>query len=321
MQEVYKVHFDGSHYYGTKYINSLPKVKVNAEGEVFSVPFCSDIQEFDSENISRNKGKSVKRDNSFDDFKKVFNSALDYSFTKKMKKAETYSFIRETLVKQFGDILFYKNKANKADIISVDDFIKMAFVNRSKNIYYRKKRFEEKAYINSFNYFCTFTYDDKKQSENEFKVKIKKCFSNLHSRKGWKYMYVFERGEGGRLHIHGLFSIPKGSMQGNIRVDKRFDTNDRCMKISHINDFFEKRFGRNDFSEIEDIKKNVSTLNYILKYIGKSEERVIYSRGLPQFVFVKSDEDIICIRVIDKAVYYIFFDDLFSRCERVPMRC
>ena len=50
------------------------------------------------------------------------------------------------------------------------------------------------------------------------------------------------------------------------------------------NTFFNKKFGRSDFEKI--IKKPrayLSAIEYILKYISKTGERIVYSRGLPMY--------------------------------------
>ena len=48
------------------------------------------------------------------------------------------------------------------------------------------------------------------------------------------------------------------------------------------NTFFDLRFGRSDFKAIgTDEVRRGRALDYMLKYLKKSGERVIYSRGLP----------------------------------------
>ena len=63
--------------------------------------------------------------------------------------------------------------------------------------------------------------------------------------------------------------------------------------------FFYEKFGRNDFSVIDEdlLTKN---LNYIIKCIEKSGERLIFSKGLPQyFITDVLDEDVICPTGVD----------------------
>ena len=64
--------------------------------------------------------------------------------------------------------------------------------------------------MNRWNYFVTFTYDPKKHTAESFNKKLRKCLSNLHTRRGWKYMGVFEEGfENGTLHFQALLYVPK----------------------------------------------------------------------------------------------------------------
>lgn len=63
----------------------------------------------------------------------------------------------------------------------------------------------------------TFTYDGEKHTEESFKKKLQGCFKMMCHRKGWKYVGVWERSpEKHRLHFHGLFYIPEGSMPGKL---------------------------------------------------------------------------------------------------------
>ena len=122
-------------------------------------------------------------------------------------------------------------------------------------------------------------------------------------------MGVWERGQDtDRLHFHGLFYIPE--MVGNIYEKKDYNTNKKKMVTSQVNTYFEERFGRNDFEKIDDDPKQKEyTVKYIKKYITKSNDRVIYSRGLsPMRKLDILDEDVIC-GYNDNPTKYILFDD------------
>ena len=62
-----------------------------------------------------------------------------------------------------------------------------------RNLIARKTRFIRKAYLNDFNYFVTFTYDDTKHNEASFRKKLLNTLSHLQARKGWRYMGVWEQ--------------------------------------------------------------------------------------------------------------------------------
>ena len=61
------------------------------------------------------------------------------------------------------------------------------------------------------------------------------------------------------------------------------------------NTYFNERFGRCDIEPINDRTEMGSAMAYIMKYIEKSGEKIVYSRGLPQYF--KSDildDDVVC---------------------------
>lgn len=73
-------------------------------------------------------------------------------------------------------------------------YVDRKMYNKWRAVSERRKRFMRKAYLNRFNYFATFTYDDKKHTEESFRKKLKTCLNHLANRNGWKYMGVWERG-------------------------------------------------------------------------------------------------------------------------------
>ena len=196
----------------------------------------------------------------------------------------------------------------------VDDFIKEKIKRKLHNIHVRKKRFKRKAYLNHWNYFVTFTYDDNKQSEESFRKKLRKCLSNLHTRRGWKYMGVFERAEdGGRLHFHGLLYVPDGEMISRIEEKRDYSTAQQKMQITHSNLFFAETFGRNDFEYIDEVLvRKTHNIDYILKYISKSSEKVVYSRGIPAEVCKKVHRNMIAADYFDFVTKYVFFDEVIE---------
>lgn len=178
------------------------------------------------------------------------------------------------------------------------------------NLHKRKQRFKRKANLNKWNYFVTFTYDDKLHTADSFKRKIRKCLSNLHTRRGWKYMGVFELApQTKRLHFHGLFYIPADEMIGEIEELKDYSFDHHKMKTSHQNTFFTENFGRNDFAEINATEM---TINYILKYIHKTNEKIVYSRGIASEIFKEINDSDIATEFEDFVLKYVLFDDVID---------
>ena len=179
----------------------------------------------------------------------------------------------------------------------------------------RKRRFTEKADLHVWNYFVTLTYDSKRfASEDDFRATLLTCLSHLSCDDGWRYMGVFERGEvNERLHFHGIFYIPVGRMKGFLRESKYFSLKDKRMCKSNINSFFEVRFGRNDFQSIGNECNLTGIKNYILKYISKSDDRIIYARGIDSVIDMQIyDSDICAAYKLLHVTKYVLFDDIMK---------
>ena len=83
---------------------------------------------------------------------------------------------------------------------------------KKRNMIVRRTRLARKINLGTWNYFCTFTYDSSKHTEETFRKKLKNALSLFSSRKNWMYMGVWEKSpKNHRLHFHGLFNIPEGT--------------------------------------------------------------------------------------------------------------
>ena len=180
------------------------------------------------------------------------------------------------------------------DIEKSKEIVKKVLDKEKRNQIVRMTRLYRKVNLQQWTHFCTFTYDSEKLSEEEFKKKLLNCLRHLSSRKGWKYIGVWERSPiNQRLHFHGIFVIPK--MIGEIIETKDYSTKTHKMQITYQNTFFLERFGRNDFREIENNSLVYQAVSYILKYIRKTGERVIYSKHLhTYFVSDILASDVVC---------------------------
>ena len=127
-------------------------------------------------------------------------------------------------------------------------------------------------------------------------------------------MGVFERApETGRLHFHGLIYVPCGEMIGNIEEKKDYSTAQGKMQTYRENDFFSEAFGRNDFTPLSEMQlKYGRTVDYIVKYIGKTNERICYSRGIPTVICKKLSEANIITAYKDYVEKYILFDNVID---------
>ena len=175
-------------------------------------------------------------------------------------------------------------------------YVEVNLERKQRNLICRRIRLSRKANLQEFNYFCTFTYDGKLHTEDSFKYKLKHTLSNFAKRKGWKYIGVWERSpEKKRLHFHGIFYIPEGTMPGQIIQVEDYNFNTHRRQVTNQNLYFNERFGRSDFEPINDPRRMGDAMAYLMKYIEKSGEKIVYSKGLPQY-FISDilDEDVVC---------------------------
>ena len=189
----------------------------------------------------------------------------------------------------------------------LNEFVKINLERKKRNLIERRKRFARKVYLQEWSYFCTFTYDDKKHTEDTFKAKLSNCLKHLSSRKGWKYAGVWEQSPiNNRLHFHSLVYVPNNDLEF-VEV-KDYSTKTHKMQKTYQSKFFLDRFGRNDFNPINPFTLSHS-ISYIMKYLGKTEERIVYSKGLPTyFISDIMDDDIVCTIGIEERKLLLFDD-------------
>ena len=177
-----------------------------------------------------------------------------------------------------------------------EQFVEEHFNRLSRNRWERYKRMIRRGYTNGWNYFCTFTYDSEKHTEETFRKSLRNTFYHLSFRRGWRYMGAWERGElGQRLHFHALTYIPENDMPGELEEHEDYSTKRHKREKSIQNSYFNERFGRSDFSAITNRQQVADSIKYMLKYITKNDEKIVYSRGMKTyFVSDVLDEDILC---------------------------
>lgn len=202
-------------------------------------------------------------------------------------------------------------KGDSFDDKEFNDWVSAKLERKYHNIYLKKKRLRRKGFLNPWNYFVTFTYSDELHDEDSFRKKLRKCLSNFHSRRGWRYMGVFERApDTHRLHFHCLIYVPDGEMVGFISERKDYSTKYKRIQLTHSNSFFAKKFGRNDFEPIDDSNFSISrTVEYIAKYLEKTGENIIYSRGIPSEFCTDLPDHNIAAEMLDFVAKFVIYDD------------
>lgn len=322
-----KVYFDGSHYIAIPHTTRPSKKRSYKMEETITV-IQDEVK--DSSNIAE---PSISLENE-QNIEQIENTETVEMETKKQET--TPKKARQMTKKELFNELYikyidHKKKERKKLIIqnmlpyfenkeSCISFVNTNFDRKQRNLICRRVRMVRKANLVNFNYFCTFTYDDKLHTEETFRKKLTMTLANFASKKGWKYMGVWERApETKRLHFHGLFEIPNDTLPGELveHSDYSFSSHRRTITIQST--YFNERFGRSDFKQIDSQQDMMKEISYICKYLEKTEEKIVYSKGLYQF-FISDimDEDIVCtIGQEDKKL--LLFDDFMCLDEGVLM--
>lgn len=104
--------------------------------------------------------------------------------------------------------------------------------------------------------------------------------------------------------------VPDGEMIGKITEKEDYSTAQGKMQVSHPNSFFEEAFGRNDFEELNDMEmRSGNAVSYLLKYISKTGERIVYSRGIRSEICMKLPAREIATHMFDYVQKFVLFDD------------
>ncbi|MCM1219800.1 MAG: hypothetical protein NC548_35465 [Lachnospiraceae bacterium] len=315
-----KVYFDGSHYIAIPHTTKPYKPRPKKKEEVITVkpPAVKDSEKTKKEDSapplddallplekiamtgelpSEEEPKNIIQPNERRMTKKeLFNELYrKYLYEKKAVR-------REKLIAAMR--LYFKTE--KAAEIYVDCNLER----KKRNLIARRIRLTRKVNLQDFNFFVTFTYSDKLHTEESFKKGIKSTLKNFSSRKGWRYVGVWERSpEKRRLHFHGLFHIPEGTLPSELdeREDYSFATHRR--QTIHECTYFAYRFGRNDFEPIDDTDKLRNAIAYLMKYLEKTGEKIVYSKGLPQYFISDIVEDDVVSRIGMEDKKLLLFDD------------
>lgn len=201
-----------------------------------------------------------------------------------------------------------KRKAEKIEILSQElrnnfeteeqtrEFVQRNLERLERNKIVRKTRLARKINLNEWNFFCTFTYSDEKHTEESFRKGLREVLKRMVHRKGWKYIGVWERGgESNRLHFHGIFYIPENGMPGELEQRSDYSFSEHKRQIIMQNTYFNDKFGRNDFNDLSVRREITDSARYLMKYIEKSGEKLIYSRNIPTYFRSDiMDEDVLC---------------------------
>ena len=193
---------------------------------------------------------------------------------------------------------------------AAESYVALNMERKYKNLVARRVRLVRKVNLQTFNYFVTLTYNDAIHTETTFRKKLRTTLAHLCNRKWWKYVGVWERSpKKQRLHFHGIFYIPDVAALGKLTDVESYSLSERKRQITKQSEYFNMHFGRNDFRPIENKTHVGEAVAYILKYIEKSGEKIIYSRGLPQYFISDILDDDIAGRIGIEDKKLLLFDD------------
>ena len=296
-----KVYFDGSHYIAIPHTVKLVDQQQNHKdyGDLISVPNHSKEKEDSYQEPSASNCVKVEEiiSSEFKTRRDLFDELYD-----KYRDC-TYQFRKIQIIQE---MLPFFDKPEFCE-----QFVDINLNRKKRNLIVRRVRMCRKAYLAGFNYFCTFTYDDKKHTEETFRKTLRTCFRHMTERKNWKYIGVWERAPvTNRLHFHGLFNIPDGTLPGELTLVRDFDKHSSQMQESMQNSYFNQRFGRSDFKAIDHNENRLgNALAYITKYLEKTGEKLVYSKNLPQyFISDIAKDDVVC-RIGQEDKKLLLFDN------------
>ena len=327
-----KVYFDGSHYIGIPHTTRNVRKKFKPPEEKVEVK---------DENLKKNdEKKSIAIDSKLSDLESVPFEHEEIEVEEEIFPASepppTPEPVRRATRKELFDEYYRESMEmpkihRKKFLISkmrpyfktdenAESYVNVNLERKQRNLICRRIRLTRKVNLQEFNYFCTFTYDSKLHTEDAFKKRLKDTLSNFSKRRGWKYVGVWERSpEKKRLHFHGLFWIPEGSMPGMFIEVNDYNFNTRKRQITNQSIYFNERFGRSDFEVIDSQVRMNDATAYLMKYIEKSGEKIVYSRGIPQFFITDVLEDDVITRIGMEEKKLLLYDDFSCFDEGVYM--
>mgnify|MGYP001623320072 FL=1 len=305
-----KIYSDGSHYIAIPHTTRPYKPRRKPKEEVITVSEESTELQEQAENSAPSLGDAsipLDEKNYEDRGAERFDSGCEKENTSVKKQNNERQMTRKELFEELYEknINLSRRQRRKAVLNgmrlyfkseeALQNYVTAQFERKLRNLIARRLRMTRKVNLQDFNFFVTLTYSDELHTEESFKAGVESCLRNFCNRRGWKYIGVWERSpKKKRLHFHGIFYIPEGTLPGKMLDVEDYNFNTRKRQVTHQNTYFNEKFGRSDFEPL-DMQNIGSAIAYIVKYLEKTGEKLVYSKGLPQFFLSDiMDEDIVC---------------------------
>jgi len=175
---------------------------------------------------------------------------------------------------------------------------------RTDNLFRAKSRLKQIALCNSWDYFVTFTFDDKKVNALNPDVVLKKTqnwLRNQVSRNNIKYLLVPELHKSGRIHFHALISGNINLVDSDTFIVEGFDKPlksstivKRKISAEYIKQkvYNVSRWSYGFSTAIRTYGQPDKMLNYITKYMTKEVQKIFghcywFSRNVVAFPVVE----------------------------------
>lgn len=300
-----KVYFDGSHFLAIPHTEKPYKPRLKKKEEVITVKPPNDNKPPADEKQKEDSAPPI--DDALSPLEKIAVMELPQEEEQPpaniLQPNERRMTKKELFNELYQEYVFLKKRERKEKLIvalrpyfktdvATKHFVESNLERKTRNLIARRIRLTRKANLQDLNYFVTLTYNGELHTEQSFKKKLKSTLGHFSSRKGWRYIGVWERSpEKKRLHFHGIFNIPEGTMPGLLFEKSDFNFKSHRRQITVQNTYFNENFGRSDFEKIEDKDRLGDAMAYIMKYLEKSGEKIVYSRGLPQYFISDVIED------------------------------
>ncbi len=262
-----KVYFDGSHYIAIPHTTRRYKPRRKPKEELITVGEQKEPPKTQNE-TTMSKSTDKKDDLTPIEPAETPSGILnEHGEPKVMTKRELFNEIYQQCVfMKYGarkTVLMEKLRPYFKNDDALRTYVESNLARKKRNLIARRIRLTRKANLQDFNFFVTFTYDGAKHTEETFRKKLKNCLSLFCSRKCWKYIGVWERSpEKKRLHFHGIFTIPEGTMPGILYEVKDYNFKSHRHVTTVQNTYFNEHFGRCDFERIEDHHRIGDALAY-----------------------------------------------------------
>ncbi|MDE6294104.1 MAG: hypothetical protein K2L88_05745 [Clostridiales bacterium] len=276
--------------------------------------------------VTRETYERTKWDDLFDSLYSVLKSQpenAEYDKTSE-EKEEIRQSLEYELVRQFYDVYGYDDKSENEPCPL---FISRKLWNMTAAYHERKKRFFRKKDQVRWTAWITITYSDEKfKSEEDFMRTLKTFFKNkAHADRGnWLVMGQFEHGEErGRLHFHGFFYIPQGTVSRELVNRSKFSDKEQKWHNYKADTELLEKFGDNEYEDITDAtQKDIHAMakytDKMTRYMDKGG-KVFYSRHIPMdFELDVLGQDIFTkFTIVHKrqVVRYVMWNDAFVRSD------